>query len=460
MKIGPGDIGGVVTSSNGPEAGVWVIAETFELGVKRFAKIVVTDDQGRVSDPRPARRHRAYPVPDLGARLWAHRLRSGQYPAWTEAGSGGRGCARRALGRLLLSGLLLVGHARHSDRRQVPRHRRRRATASPKNLKNQQQWIQALKQNGCGNCHQAGGARMRMVSDFHLDQADGDQETAWSLRLSSGNGGPNMINAVSNLQSTDGGMLQRLADWTTRIAAGETPKQKPERPKGVERNLVVTIWDWGRSTMYMHDLITTDKRNPTVNGYGYMAGAMEVSTDWAPFLDPKNNVSWEKRMPMLSYEAPTSATENAVNAASQTFGMRQIWKTHVNAHTNMMDQDRRTYWTASVRPQWEQPAFCTDPNNASAKVFPIKVASGNPDNRTEFVQNARGVTVYDPNLDQWFHVDTCFGTHHLNFGYDADNTLLPRRQQQQRARLGEHARVLRDRQLANGRRDGPRTSST
>ncbi len=39
-------IGGVVTSSKGPEAGVWVIAETTELPTK-YAKIVVTDDQGR-----------------------------------------------------------------------------------------------------------------------------------------------------------------------------------------------------------------------------------------------------------------------------------------------------------------------------------------------------------------------------------------------------------------------------
>src|SRR5205809_5381163 len=42
----PDDIGGVVTSENGPEAGVWVIAETSDLPTK-FAKMVVTDDQGR-----------------------------------------------------------------------------------------------------------------------------------------------------------------------------------------------------------------------------------------------------------------------------------------------------------------------------------------------------------------------------------------------------------------------------
>jgi hypothetical protein len=40
------DIGGLVTSAKGPEAGVWVIAETTDLPTK-FAKMVVTDDQGR-----------------------------------------------------------------------------------------------------------------------------------------------------------------------------------------------------------------------------------------------------------------------------------------------------------------------------------------------------------------------------------------------------------------------------
>ncbi len=47
LRIGSNDIGGVVTSAKGPEAGVWVIAETTGLGTKRYAKIVVTDDQGR-----------------------------------------------------------------------------------------------------------------------------------------------------------------------------------------------------------------------------------------------------------------------------------------------------------------------------------------------------------------------------------------------------------------------------
>src|SRR2546426_12387335 len=46
VAIGPADIGGVVTSRFGPEAGVWVVAETIDLGT-RFAKMVATDERGR-----------------------------------------------------------------------------------------------------------------------------------------------------------------------------------------------------------------------------------------------------------------------------------------------------------------------------------------------------------------------------------------------------------------------------
>src|SRR4029453_15276423 len=61
VAIDADDIGGVVTGPGGPEAGVWVIAETKDLPI-RYIKIVVTDDQGR------------YVVPDLpqaNYQVWA-----------------------------------------------------------------------------------------------------------------------------------------------------------------------------------------------------------------------------------------------------------------------------------------------------------------------------------------------------------------------------------------------------
>jgi hypothetical protein len=65
---------------------------------------------------------------------------------------------------------------------------------------------------------------------------------------------------------------QYFADWTDRIARGELPKTKPERPQGVERNIVVTSWEWSTDRHYLHDLIASDRRNPTVNAHGPLYG--------------------------------------------------------------------------------------------------------------------------------------------------------------------------------------------
>ena len=46
VRVDADDIGGVVTGAKGPEAGVWVIAETRDLPTK-YVKIVATDDSGR-----------------------------------------------------------------------------------------------------------------------------------------------------------------------------------------------------------------------------------------------------------------------------------------------------------------------------------------------------------------------------------------------------------------------------
>jgi len=53
-----------------------------------------------------------------------------------------------------------------------------------------------------------------------------------------------------------------LGDWTDRIAKGELPKSKPPRPQGIERNIVVTSWEWSTPNKYLHDLISSDKRIP------------------------------------------------------------------------------------------------------------------------------------------------------------------------------------------------------
>ena len=91
VAIDADDIGGVVTSTKGPEAGVWVIAETTDLPTK-FGKIVVTDDRGRYLMPDlPKATYsvwvRGYGLVDSqkvqtapGATLEPHRRRSRRTP--------------------------------------------------------------------------------------------------------------------------------------------------------------------------------------------------------------------------------------------------------------------------------------------------------------------------------------------------------------------------------------------
>ncbi len=84
-----------------------------------------------------------------------------------------------------------------------------------------------------------------------------------------------MVNVMNRLGPHS---LKLWGDWTDRIAAGELPFDKPARPQGIERNVVLTLWDWSTPTAYMHDLISTDRRKPTVNANGKLYGAPENST--------------------------------------------------------------------------------------------------------------------------------------------------------------------------------------
>src|SRR5262249_49688094 len=102
VQVGSTDLGGVVTSSKGPEAGVWVIAETRDLPTK-FAKVVVTDDQGRYLIPELPKASyevwvRGYGLVD-SQKVKAENRRTPQLPrrARAERGSSGRILSRRLL---------------------------------------------------------------------------------------------------------------------------------------------------------------------------------------------------------------------------------------------------------------------------------------------------------------------------------------------------------------------------
>src|SRR2546428_932953 len=96
-----------------------------------------------------------------------------------------------------------------------------------------------------------------------------------------------------------------FGDWTTRIKNGELPAEAPPRPQGVERNIVITMWDWADPKAYLHDEIATDKRNPTVNPNGPIYGALEAAADYLPVVDPVRNTASQVKLTVRDPKTPS-----------------------------------------------------------------------------------------------------------------------------------------------------------
>jgi hypothetical protein len=405
------DIGGVVTSRVGPEAGVWVVAETTDLGT-RFAKIAVTDGSGRFVIPD---------LPKASYRVWVRGY--GLVDSPKVAAEPGKTLNLTAViapdlqaAAQYYPAIYWASMIRVPDRSKFP-GTGADGNGIPVEFKTQDQWLNRVKTNGCGNCHQLGSYATRTIPEA-FGKFDSSM-AAWARRLQSGPAGRDMSFFMAGVLTPDGGHLKALADWTDRIKAGEIPSATPPRPVGIERNIVVTVHDWGDPKHYLHDLTLTDRRKPTVNAHGLLYGAAELSSDNLPVLDPVNHIKTTMKVPVLDPKnAPSSALNNPVQAASAYFGMEQTWDTQVNAHNPMMDQDGRVYYTAQFRSGMNPPDYCLKNSPLrSAQLYPLGPFPAG------FVQNSRQVIVWDPKTKKFSHIDTCFGTHHLNFAEDADNTL-------------------------------------
>ena len=138
-------------------------------------------------------------------------------------------------------------------------------------MRSQAMWLANIKSQGCGSCHQLGNKPTRII-EAKLGKFD-NSLSAWTYRMQVGPAAEIMVRNIGQLDSQHA--LKNFADWSDRIAAGELPKSQPARPTGLERNVVVTLWDWGTPTDYLHDEVATDRRNPTVNANGKIYGATE-----------------------------------------------------------------------------------------------------------------------------------------------------------------------------------------
>jgi hypothetical protein len=396
---GPNDIAGTVTGAHGPEAGVWVIAETNELPTK-FVRIVVTDDQGH------------YLIPDLPRAT---------YDLWVRGyGLVDSPKSKSAIGKTLNLQATPAPNARAAaeyypagywlsmlrvpDNSEFPGTGPEGNGIAP-NVKSQDDWIRTIKSGGCTACHQLGTRGTRIVPEEYRKL--GSSVAAWERRVQSGQAGAQMLATIDNLGHARA--LQLFADWTDRIAGGEVPATAPRRPQGIERNVVITEWDWADPKSYLHDVVSTDRRNPRVNANGKLYGSLELSSDYLPVLDPAHNAV--SRVPLTVRDPATQPATGPNNGAPSVYwGSEAIWTSKNNVHNPMMDERGRVWITSAVRPP-DNPAFCkAGSTHPSAKLFPLNRAG-------------RHLAMYDPKTQKLTHISTCFGTHHLMFAEDANRTL-------------------------------------
>jgi len=372
VAIDTDDIGGRVTGNKGPEAGVWVIAETYDLPT-RYIKIVVTDDNGR------------YVLPDLpkaNYKIWVRGY--GLVDSKPVESATGKSVDLKAVTAPDAKAAAQYYPANYwYSLMAVPASAEFPGSGPTGNgiapaIDSQQRWLQSLK--GCTLCHQIGNQITREAADHTVE--------GWYQRLrqerpagdpSIGHNGRGYAASMVNSMSSFGPRgVNMWVDWSKRIAAGELPKQTPPRPRGIERNVVLTLWDWGEGS-YLHDQTSSDRRDATRNAngpiYGIAANIGEIAV-----LDPNTHKTSMIKIPGADKRYPHTLMYD---------GTDRVWVT-----------DLEQVFQPDV-PAGKQSSFCTSTNNKFAKYWPSP-------------GTLKHVHVYDMKTKKVDDIETCFRTHHLN----------------------------------------------
>ena len=391
-----GVIQGRVTSPAGPEAGVWVIAETDDLETV-YRKIVVTDDDGRYLLPE---------LPEATFNVWVRGFglvdsepvegRPGDELDLTAVVASTPAEAAQVYPSTYWLSLINLPEA-HEFPGTGPD-----GNGIGETMETQAHWINNLK--GCQRCHQVGNERTREIPDLtNFDSA----RAAWDHRTQRGQRGSLMYSFITRFGRERA--LDMLVDWTDRIAAGEAP-EAPPRPQGIERNVVISMWNWGDNVAFVHDEISTDKRNPRVNANGPIYG-VDIGNDYLLVTDPYEHHSTMIKIPLRAPRAqvPSMFATEGFNPW-RDFGERAVWNDPANPHNPMLDGEGRVWLTTRIRHP-DNPDWCREgSDNKYAQYFPRNRAF-------------RHAGYFDPRAEKFVLIDTCFGTHHLQFAEDANDTL-------------------------------------
>ena len=364
VAIDPDDIGGTVTSANGPEAGVWVIAETNSLPTK-FVRIVATDDQGR------------YVLPDLPA---------GDY-------------------EVFVRGYGLVDSPRQTAKPGQHLDLEGRVAPTPSAAAEYYPaayWLALMKEappesvSGCLACHEIGNKGTREIPTSIVGQATSSVD-AWMQRVYVGPEGPSMRSFFNRLGPD---VHQLFADWTDGVANGDIPREVPPRPAGVERNVVISLWDWGTKYDGRTDAVASYAHDATHNANGkvYMVSR---TNDVFAILDPVAH-----RVQQLT--VPSNAQLRYTQTPSSPYwGDEPVWQRRAEPRSTAFGRDGRVWLTGILRERSERPAFCNSESNRFASYYPGGGGDG------------RQLLLFDSQSEAFTQIpDVCGNLDHNHFGPD------------------------------------------
>jgi len=400
VQIDSNDIGGNVSNS-GPEAGVWVIAETMDVATNmgapsRFIKIVVTDQNGNFVIPD---------LPNATYDLWVRGYGlADSDPVQAQPGDMVNLQAVEAAtpqeAAAIYPANYWAGLIEMPDDSEF-------TEGSGWNLGSQDQLIDTSKL-GCQLCHQLGTQATRLPNAAAFD-------FGWKKA--------GTMNGTANGIGRDN-WAAVLGDWGSRIAGGEVPPAPP-RPSGTERNVVLTMWAWGDTFTYAHDEISTDKRNPNLYPDGPLWG-VDIGNDYILKIDPETNEATRIHIPTVGgYDTPwCDATFAPLGGEPGPAGFATLgcpaeggttafpgaYDNPANPHNPMLDDTGKLWFTTQIRREWQAdyPDFCMDD----------PAIMGTPEAPRS---HHRQLGYYDTNTDEFVLIDTCFGNHHLAFD---DNGIL------------------------------------
>ena len=376
-----GVIEGTVTSGDGkPEAGVWVVAETDSLPTK-YRKIVVTNDDGKFLLPE---------MPEADYQVWAR----GYGLLDTEKADAQTGDSVE----------LSAEVASPQEAAKIYPSNYFLSMFEPPDKS--ADWMTDFKLT-CMLCHQFGSVATRAGATPEFFEK--------GLKKS------NVMNAGVERLGGDK-FIAALADWGKRIKGGEVPKETPPRPEGIERNLVVTQWEFGDNFTYAHDEIATDKRTPTLNADGPV-WAVDLANDRLFGVAPTTHEVEEHKFPTRDgFDTPwcdqtfqtAAALEGSETPIKSGFGslgcpapggttaFEGKYDNPANPHNPMMDDQGRIWATSQIRREWadDAPEWCKD----------------DPVIRDN--SHHRQLSVFDPKTDEFHLIDSCVGSHHLQFAED------------------------------------------